>query len=165
MADAKISELTAMDDIATGDLIPIVDVSATATEKITFENFSNAQVAYVSVNTDSNAVTVGGALVRSGYYINKHATASTAVTYTLPTAVAGMQFCFKNSRGAGGANTGALTIHPAADAYIEMDGTETHAVHHNVSSSGAAGDMITLLAVDSTHWSVIGRTGSWTLEA
>lgn len=35
MADTKISELTAMNDIAPGDLLPIVDVSATATEKIT----------------------------------------------------------------------------------------------------------------------------------
>ena len=50
MADSKISELTALTTIASGDLVPVVDADASATKKITVENIFKGIPVSVGVN-------------------------------------------------------------------------------------------------------------------
>ncbi len=115
----------------------------------------------ISVNTDQTTIAVGGAGILQGIYLNKHATPATAILYNLPVASAGQQFIIKNSQGAGGANTGAITVHPVAGTTIN-NVTIDCAVTYTLVSNGAAGDYIAIVGVDATHWEVVGSKGTWT---
>jgi len=94
------------------------------------------------------------------YNYNNTATAGAAVGYTLGTAQAGMQQCFKNYTG----KTGILTITTsAAGQFINLAGVLT-ASGGNITSAGALGDAICLVAVDATHWDGWVSGGTWTLH-
>lgn len=114
----------------------------------------------VTVTTGSTA-SLGGTF-SSGYTFNQEATASTAVTYTLPTAAAGRQYCVSNSYNGSTATTGALTIQTSASGQfvIFTDGTLS-ATGGFVSSSGAGGDAACVVGVDSTHWALYVNRGIW----
>jgi hypothetical protein len=120
-----------------------------------------AVVSLVSKDT-STPVTVS-TTAPSGYYNNQNATAATAVTYNLPTAAAGKQFCFTNSYNGSAADTGVLTIATSASGQfvIFTDGTLS-ATGGNVTSAGAAADAVCMVGVDSTHWQMYTQRGSWT---
>lgn len=112
--------------------------------------------------TTSTPVTVSTTL-NSGYYVNEHATAATAITFNLPTAAAGKEFCFANGNNGSAANTGALTIATSAAGQfiIFTDGTLS-ATGGNVASGGAGGDAACVVGVDATHWLVYINRGTWT---
>jgi len=94
------------------------------------------------------------------YNYNNTATAGAAVGYTLGTAQAGMQQCFKNYTG----KTGILTISTsAAGQFINLSGVLS-ASGGNITSAGALGDSICLVAVDATHWDGWISGGAWTVH-
>ena len=98
----------------------------------------------------------------SGYTINEYATAGTAITYTLPTAAAGKQYCVSNGYNGSAANTGTLEILTSASGQfiIFTDGTLS-ATGGYVISSGAARDSACVVGVDSTHWILYVQSGTW----
>lgn len=99
----------------------------------------------------------------AAYYNNQNATAATAVTYNLPTAAAGKQFCFTNSNNGSAADTGVLTIATSATGQfiIFTDGTLS-ATGGNVTSGGAAADAACMVGIDTTHWQMYVQRGTWT---
>jgi hypothetical protein len=97
------------------------------------------------------------------YHFNENATAATAITYDLPTAAAGKQFCFSNSYNGSAANTGTLKLLTSASGQyiIFTDGTLS-ATGGYVISAGAAADAACVAGVDSTHWILYVQRGTWT---
>lgn len=97
------------------------------------------------------------------YTFNQEATAATAVTYTLPTASAGAQFCIANSYNGSAATTGVLTLATSASGQfiIFTDGTLS-ATGGNVTSGGAAADASCVVGTDATHWQLYVQAGTWT---
>jgi len=114
------------------------------------------------VVTTSTPITVSS-LYTSAYYFNQHATPATAIAYTLPTAAAGLQFCFGNSYNGSAADTGVLTVNTSASGQyiIDVDGT-LGATGGHVTSGGAGGDKACLVGVDATHWQLYVNKGVWT---
>jgi hypothetical protein len=104
-----------------------------------------------------------GTTAKHEYYFNEHATAGTAITGTLPTAAAGLQYCVANAYNGSAANTGVLTVATSASGQfiIFTDGTLS-ATGGNITSGGAAGDAACLVGVDSTHWYLYVQAGAWT---
>lgn len=113
----------------------------------------------VTITTGASA-TLGGTY-KSGYTFNEEATAATAITYTLPTAAAGLQYCVANAYG-GAADTGTLEILTSASGQyiIFTDGTLS-ATGGYVISGGAARDSACVVGVDSTHWMLYPSSGTW----
>ena len=109
----------------------------------------------------STPVTVSTTNV-SEFHFNQNATAATAVTYDLPTAAAGKQFCFSNSYNGSAANTGTLELLTSASGQfiIYTDGTLS-ATGGFVISTGAAADAACVVGVDSTHWMLYTTRGTW----
>lgn len=99
----------------------------------------------------------------SGYTFNQEATAAQAVTYTLPTAAAGLQYCIANSYNGSAPTTGILTLATSAAGQfiIFSDGTLT-ASGGNITSGGAAGDAACVVGLDGTHWQLYVQAGTWT---
>jgi hypothetical protein len=114
----------------------------------------------VTVTTGSSA-TIGGTY-SSGYVYNENATAAAAITYTLPTAVAGKQYCVANAYNGSAANTGTLELLTSASGQfiIFTDGTLS-ATGGYVISAGAARDAACVVGVDSTHWMLYTNSGTW----
>jgi hypothetical protein len=120
----------------------------------------------ITVTTGATG-TLGAATYNSGYTFNQEATAGTGVVYTLPATAAGLQYCVKNSivSGTGAADTGTLTVYPAASSYVILNGTRNTiggGGTHGVASGGAAGDAACFVAIDATDWEVYVQRGTWT---
>lgn len=111
--------------------------------------------------TTGTTATLGGTF-KSGYTLNQEATAATAVTYTLPTAAVGLQYCIGNSWNGSAATTGILTLATSASGQfiIFTDGTLS-ATGGNVTSGGAAADAACVVGVDATHWQLYVQRGTW----
>lgn len=89
--------------------------------------------------------------------LNNTTTDGAAVSYTLPIASSGKVRDYKNYT----SKTGAITVLPSSETqYIDLDGTAM-AAGQGISSSGAAGDGIQFLGVDSTHWLARNKVGTW----
>lgn len=103
-----------------------------------------------------------GATFNHSYSFNEEATAATGVTYTLPTAAAGKQYCISNAYNGSAANTGVLTVAASASGQfiIFTDGTLS-ATGGNVTSGGAAADGACFVGVDATHWFMYVQSGTW----
>jgi hypothetical protein len=103
-----------------------------------------------------------GATYNHSYSFNEEATAGTGVTYTLPTAAAGKQYCVANAYNGSAPNTGVLTVATSASGQfiIFTDGTLS-ATGGNITSGGAAGDAACVVGVDSTHWYLYVQSGTW----
>ena len=111
-------------------------------------------------------ITTGtSATLSTAYTVNNEATAAQAVAYTLPTAAAATidipGFCVDNGSGAGGANTGILTVNTSASGQfiIFTDGTLS-ATGGNVTSAGAARDGACFIGIDATHWMMYSHNAS-----
>jgi hypothetical protein len=117
--------------------------------------------ATVTLTTGTSA-TLNAAL--TAYTVNQEATAATAVTYTLPTAAAGIQQCVANGNNGSAADTGTLRINTSASGqYIDQDGTLSASGGY-VISGGAAGDKACFIGIDATHWEMYTQKGTWTLH-
>ena len=113
----------------------------------------------ITVTTGATA-TLGGTY-NSGYTFNQDTTAATAITYTLPTAAAGKQYCVSNSYG-GAADTGTIELlTSAAGQYIIFTDGTLSATGGYVISGGAAADAACVVGVDSTHWQLYLQRGTW----
>jgi hypothetical protein len=114
----------------------------------------------ITVTTAATA-TLGGTY-NSGYTFNEEATAATAITYTLPTAAAGKQYCVGNAYNGSAANTGTLELLTSASGQfiIFTDGTLS-ATGGYVISAGAARDSACVVGVDATHWILYVYSGTW----
>ena len=109
----------------------------------------------LTINT-SGTFTFGGGTYQSGYTISNDG--STAVTGTLPTAVAGAQFCVRNIATA----TSTLKILTSATGqFIDNAGGYT-ATGGYVISGGALADSACVVGIDSTHWELYIQSGTWT---
>ena len=120
--------------------------------------------AIVNVTTGAT-LTFGttGTACSSCYYDNEEATAGTAITGTLPTASAGLQYCIDNAYNGSAANTGTLEIlTSAAGQYIIYTDGTLSASGGYVISGGAARDSACVRGVDSTHWMLYVYSGTWT---
>ncbi len=115
----------------------------------------------VTICTDGTE-TANPAGKMSQIIVNKHATAATALTVTMATPVAGMQLIVKNGQGAGGTNTGVITMIAGTDVIIYNPTTKVNCTAtQNLVSGGAAGDYVALVAMDTTHWESVGSQGTW----
>ena len=98
----------------------------------------------------------------SGYTFNENATAATAITYTLPTAAAGKQYCVKNAYNGSASNTGTLELLTSASGqFIIFTDGSLSATGGYVISGGAAADAACVVGVDSTHWMLYVQSGTW----
>ncbi|MGC2234265.1 MAG: hypothetical protein WBA09_22380 [Candidatus Acidiferrum sp.] len=114
----------------------------------------------VTVTTGSSS-SLGGTY-NSGYTFNEEGTAGQAITYTLPTAAAGKQYCVKNAYNGSAANTGTLELlTSAAGQYIIYTDGTLSASGGYVISGGAAADAACVVGVDSTHWILYVNSGTW----
>jgi hypothetical protein len=122
-----------------------------------------AQVPAVATVVDTASPVTVSTTASSEYHFNQHATTGTAMTYNLPTAAAGKQFCISNSNNGSAANTGVITIagSAAGQFIIFTDGTLS-ATGGNVTSGGAAADAACVVGVDATHWMLYVQRGTWT---
>lgn len=112
----------------------------------------------------STTITTGTtATLTTSFTVNQEATAATGVTYTLPTAAAGLQYCIDNGYNGTAADTGVLTFATSATGQFMVftDGTLT-ATGGNVTSGGAARDGACVYGIDSTHWMFLPHSGTWT---
>jgi len=100
----------------------------------------------------------------SGYTINQEATAATAITYTLPTAAAGLQYCVKNGYNGSAADTGTLEILTSASGQFIVYNGSISATNGYIISGGAAGDAACVVGIDATHWEAYAQVGTWTLH-
>jgi hypothetical protein len=120
--------------------------------------------AYVDRNVCTTTKTTGTtATLSTCFTVNQEATAATGVTYTLPTAAAGLQYCIDNDWNGSAATTGILTFATSASGQFMTftDGTLT-ATGGNVTSGGAARDGACVYGIDSTHWMFLPHSGTWT---
>lgn len=115
----------------------------------------------VTITTASTA-TLGGTF-QSGYTLNQEATAGTAVTYTLPVAAAGKQYCIKNSYNGSAGTTGILTLITSATGQFMIYNGAVSATHGQIVSGGALGDAVCAVGIDATHWEIYTQQGTWTL--
>jgi hypothetical protein len=119
----------------------------------------------VTITTGSSA-TLGGTY-KSGYTFNAEATAATAVTYTLPTAAAGLQYCVSNINNGSAATTGTLSVSTSASGqYIDDNGTLSASGGYII-SGGAAGDSGCVVGESSTVWKFYTQSppgGTWSLH-
>jgi hypothetical protein len=128
--------------------------AATGTSLLVTGNLDGT--APVTVTTGSTA-TLGGTF-KSGYTFNNEGTTSTAVTYTLPAAAAGLQYCIANLP----TETGALTLQTSGTGqFIGRVGAYGTTGGH-AASAGALGDSACIVGIDSTHWLLYPQSGTWT---
>lgn len=129
--------------------------------KVATDAYVDSSGVHTVVDTTST-VTVTTTLA-SEIHFNENPTATQAVTYNLPTAAAGKQFCFSNAYNGSAANTGTLTLQTSAagQLIIYTDGTLS-ASDGYVISNGAAADAACVAGVDSTHWMLYVQRGTWT---
>jgi hypothetical protein len=130
------------------------------TSRVPLTNYYPPQLVPPTVTT-SSPVTLTTPLT-----LNQDPTAAAAVTYELPVAASALgqpPYCVSNSYNGSAATTGQISVGNGPDASIIFyDGT-LEAPSGSVYSAGAAGDYGCFVAVDSTHWQMLGVfRGTWT---
>jgi hypothetical protein len=116
----------------------------------------------VTITTGSSA-SLGGTY-STGYTFNQNPTAATAITYTLPVAAAGKQYCVGNSDNSGTSDTGTVrVVTSAAGQYIHANGARSGSGGYII-SAGAAGDKACFVGTTATDWEAYVQFGTWTLH-
>lgn len=117
----------------------------------------------VALNCTTTITTGATATLSTCFTVNEEATASTAITYTLPTASSGAQYCIDNGYNGSAANTGTLELLTSASGQylVYTDGTLSASGGYII-SAGAARDGACVYGIDSTHWMFLPHAGSWT---
>lgn len=96
------------------------------------------------------------------YHYNESSTSTAPVTYDLPAASAGKQFCFTNANNGSQADTGVLALQTSGSGqYVILDDGTLSLSGGEVASAGAAADSACLTGVDATHWMLRAQQGSW----
>lgn len=128
-----------------------------------FSALAAADMPVVNTVVDTSSPVTVSTTQSAEFHFNENATAGTAMTYNLPTAAAGKQFCISNANNGTNPNTGVITIATSASGqFITFtDGTQS-ATGGNVTSGGAASDAACVVGIDSTHWQLYVQRGTWT---
>lgn len=126
-------------------------------------NLTNFPASLVQAPCTTTITTGASATLSTCFTVNQHATAATAITYTLPTASSGAQFCADNGYNGSAADTGTVEfLTSAAGQYLVWtDGTLSASGGYGI-SAGAARDGACVYGVDSTHWMFLPHSGTWT---
>lgn len=126
----------------------------------------------IAETTSAAGVTVDGLTVKDGGLINQdqaktsnysvlatdngdlftNVGATAEVTFTLPTAVEGLNYCFY--------------VYAAYTVTLELNGSDqfhhlTNAAGDRAQNTGTAGDSVCFTAIDTTYWLPIHETGTW----
>jgi hypothetical protein len=155
--------VTAASNYTSGDLIQAAGNNKTTSDSaIAAANVVQTTTVVSTIVDTASPVTVSATLAAQ-FHFNENATAGAAMTYNLPTAAAGKQFCISNANNGSAANTGVITIATSASGQfiIFTDGTLS-ATGGNVTSGGAAADSACVVGVDATHWWLTVQSGTWT---
>ena len=133
--------------------------AATGTSLLLTGNIDGTAPVIVTTGTTGTP----GATFNHSYSFNQEATAGTGVTYTLPTAAAGKQYCVANDNNGTNPDTGVLTVATsAAGQFIVFTDGTLSATGGNVTSGGAAADSACFVGIDTTHWHMFVQSGTWT---
>jgi hypothetical protein len=115
----------------------------------------------VSITTGTSAAL--GNAYNSGYVFNQSATATAAVTYSLPGASPGDQYCVGNSDANGVADRGIIRVNTSGSGqYIHLNGSRSASGGY-VTSGGAAGDKACFVGITGTDWEFYPQWGNWKL--
>ena len=119
----------------------------------TWSNNGSALVPAVTLSAATPATVAG-----SGYWLNNTASPWTANLPTVTSATVGAQYCVGNAA----ARASAVTIQLPASTYMYYKGVIGGAAGTLV-SGGAAGDIVCVVAIDTTHYQALGTgNGTWT---
>ena len=118
-------------------------------------------------NETDGAETVLGTGKMAQIVVNGNNTEATAFNVTLPAVpIPGMQLLVKNGYGDDADTTGVITIIVGADDYIWNPTTKTRCpISDELTSGGAAGDMVGIAALTANMWETFGSVGTWTCTA
>ena len=118
-------------------------------------------------NETDGAETVLGTGKMAQIVVNGNNTEATAFNVTLPAVpIPGMQLLVKNGYGDDAVTTGVITIIVGADDYIWNPTTKARCpISDELTSGGAAGDMIGIAALTANMWETFGSVGTWTCTA
>ena len=118
----------------------------------TWSKNGSALVPAVTLSAATPATVAG-----SGYWLNNTASPWTANLPTVTSATVGAQYCVGNAA----ARASAVTIQLPASTYMYYKGVIGGAAGTLV-SSGAAGDIVCVVAIDTTHYQALGTgNGTW----
>jgi hypothetical protein len=119
-----------------------------------------AGLAPVTITTTSAGTTIGGTY-KSGWIFTNPTSASATSILTLPTAVAGLNYCVGN----GPAKTGVLTIYtalsPTGTQKIDLDGALT-ANTGGIQATATSGNYTCVIGINGTQWKAMPMKGTWT---
>lgn len=126
-------------------------------------NLTNFPTSLVQAPCATTITTGASATLSTCFTVNQHATAGTAITYTLPTASSGAQYCVDNSYNGSAADTGTVELLTSATGQylVWTDGTLSATGGYGI-SAGAARDGACVYGIDSTHWMFLPHAGTWT---
>ncbi len=131
------------------------------TTEIATTAFVQGELAVDIVTSVGDTDTVAAAELRGTMHIADHATSTSDVVYTLPTAVAGYSACFYDN---GGGDGGISIDINGSDTFL-LNGTALDAGDQidspGVAGAGANGDYICLVAIDATNWITLDQSGTW----
>ena len=118
-------------------------------------------------NETDGAETVLGTGKMAQIVVNGNNTEATAFNVTLPAVpIPGMQLLVKNGYGDDAVTTGVITIIVGADDYIWNPTTKARCpISDELTSGGAAGDMVGIAALTANMWETFGSVGTWTCTA
>lgn len=143
----KINDLTVDDDFITAS--GTYDMSVTGSAA--FTGTLQGAVAVTSVS-GTTATLLSTTTIGSLYYCTNAA----GCDITLPTAAAGLNACFYDGNGGG-----VVVLDAATGDKICLDGVCPVGTAEAIDSAGNIGDFVCILAVDSTNWVTLGRSGTW----
>ena len=116
----------------------------------------------VTITTSSSAAL--GNSYNSGYVFNQSATPTMAITYALPGASPGDQYCVGNSDAKGVATTGVIRVNTSGPGqYIHLNGSRSGGGGY-VTSGGAAGDKACFVGITGLDWEFYPQVGNWKLH-
>lgn len=115
----------------------------------------------INVKAKSSDYTVGTDDADEAYGTMFVNTGTSTRTFTLPSAAAGMNMCFKNTQG----NAQSIRIDAGTGDYIvKSDGNRTSASGEYYGCTASASCMVCVVAYDDTDWHVMAERGTWAEE-
>lgn len=123
-------------------------------------HFQRARKAFYEVATTNDTVTSD----ESGKTFFANITTGT-ITFTLPTAEAGMLYTFTSIRGNATSGQGRVYIAPQSTdtliGCVNSSATSTFSAGDKLYSPEATGDSVTLVSPSDNNWACINRVGTW----